>query len=324
MSLGSLLLLRKSTKNKIIIIFKSNIEIELFKLSTVYKKYNTGFIVLSKNNIYKILVLILNIRETFFFGNSLRFVRYYKFLFPFMKTFHAHAYLYHKSEDNLQLNNTLKIHKSKLYKNLVNLAYPNNSDLSKSFFHSDKVYFKNKNYLVFSVGSGPLETHKRWIPQNYTEVIDYLLKNTSYSIIFIGSSSDSKFINSILESKNLSNNSRIFNLVRKTSLDDLISIFMNAILVIGTDNGLLHLANSCNSRILAMFGPTNKYITGPTGEGVNYINLNLSCSPCYLKGGNTNGCGYNVCLENISSIHIINFLIYEYGNLFYKNSPNKP
>ena len=97
-------------------------------------------------------------------------------------------------------------------------------------------------FIVFAVGSG-IENHKRWSIENYVLILNYLLNNTNYSIYFVGSNSEASFINEIIN--NISHNyfSRITNLVNKTSFDSLLCLFHSSDLI-GTDNGIIHLANT--------------------------------------------------------------------------------
>ena len=174
----------------------------------------------------------------------------------------------------------------------------NQISINNEFFYITKNQMI-ENYIVFAPGSGELEKHKRWPYENYSKLANLLIKN-NINIIVIGSKNEKNLLKKILES---SQNKKLSQLV-PNNLEDSLSLFKFAKLIIGGDSGNLHLASTVNENILAIWGPTNKYKTSPKTNKIKFIDLNLPCSPCYNKY--RTGCGNNICLKNISP-----FLIYE-------------
>lgn len=316
MSLPAIDLLLKKRKKKLIIVFKSSVEILLFKKSSIFLNNKSRFIIIEKNNYFKLIFKYFRINEVYFFGNSINTIRLLKPFFLFQRFKHAHPYIYKKDIDRNFIYNSKKIHKSLLYCKLVDASY---KYTKRNYFVSkgcERIYFLKNKYLVFTPGSGILETHKRWSTKSYSKIVNYLLDFTSYDIVFLGSSIDQNTISDIINDVNKAYSSRIHDLCTKTTFDDLFKVLSFADLVVGTDNGLLHIANVFNLKIFAIFGPTNPCITGPKGDNVYFYNLNLTCSPCYQKDNIIVGCGNNVCLQNISSNNIINTFLYKYNFLF--------
>tara|TARA_Y100001970_G_C14158751_1_gene817221 strand:- start:461 stop:1480 length:1020 start_codon:yes stop_codon:yes gene_type:complete len=171
----------------------------------------------------------------------------------------------------------------------VNIVYKLNIRNNFSSIVSENNF---ENYLVFAPGSGELEKHKRWPALYYSKLADLLIK-TDIKIIIIGSINEKILINNIL--KNTSNqNIQVY--IPKNLIDSL-ALFKYSKLVLGGDSGNLHLASIVNDNILAIWGPTNKYKTSPKTKNIKFIDLKLSCSPCYNKY--RTGCGNNICLKNI-------------------------
>lgn len=54
-----------------------------------------------------------------------------------------------------------------------------------------------------------------------------------------------------------------------------------ALLFIGNDSGLSHLASYCGLPTFVFYGPTDPIVWKPIGEKVFQISLNLPCSPCF-------------------------------------------
>jgi hypothetical protein len=317
MSLPAIDLLLKKSKKIIIIVFKSSIEITLFKESTTFRNNKSRFILLQKNNLYSLIFKYFVINTVYFFGNSIKTISLLKTFFPFKQFKQAHPYIYKIESDSNCIYNQKRIHKSLLYCKLIDNNY--NYSVKKLFFtttNCKRFSFQKKKYIVIAPGSGILESHKRWSTEGYSKLVNYLLDFTTYDIVFLGSTADQNIISDVVKDIDKSYSSRMHDLSCRTTFKDLFSIFYLADLVVGTDNGLLHIANVFDIKIFAIFGPTNPYITGPNGDNVYFYNLNLTCSPCYQKDNIILGCGNNVCLKNISYHNVINTFLYNYSFLF--------
>jgi ADP-heptose:LPS heptosyltransferase len=73
------------------------------------------------------------------------------------------------------------------------------------------------------------------------------------------------------------------NLAGRTSLLGLISWLRLAALAVTTDTGPMHLAAAAGVPLVALFGPTAPWRTGPFGSGHEVLRLPLSCSPCFKR-----------------------------------------
>ncbi len=84
----------------------------------------------------------------------------------------------------------------------------------------------------------------------------------------------------------------------RTSLAELTALYSICDLVISTDTGPMHIAAAAGPRVLAIFGSTAPWRTGPVGEKNRVIRLDLECSPCLKK---TCPRGNHACMEGISA-----------------------
>ena len=73
----------------------------------------------------------------------------------------------------------------------------------------------------------------------------------------------------------------ILNLAGRTSLAELAALLRNARLAVTTDTGPMHLACALGTPVVALFGPTAPWRTGPIGLGHVAVRLALPCSPCF-------------------------------------------
>jgi heptosyltransferase-1 len=77
--------------------------------------------------------------------------------------------------------------------------------------------------------------------------------------------------------------SPVLNLAGRTSLAELAAILRRARLAVTTDTGTMHLAAALATPIVALFGPTAPWRTGPFGAGHQVLRLELACSPCFKR-----------------------------------------
>ena len=75
----------------------------------------------------------------------------------------------------------------------------------------------------------------------------------------------------------------LLNLAGRTSLAQLAAIFRKARLAVTTDTGAMHLAAALGTPVVALFGPTAPWRTGPFGDGHLVVRLGLPCSPCFKR-----------------------------------------
>ena len=75
----------------------------------------------------------------------------------------------------------------------------------------------------------------------------------------------------------------VLNLVGRTSLAQLAGILRTTRLAVTTDTGAMHLATSLGTPVVALFGPTAPWRTGPFGAGHRVVRLGLACSPCFKR-----------------------------------------
>lgn len=293
--------LTNDKKSKLIVLFKSNLEKELFTLTKIYYEHQNRFKLFSMGEIKKLFLYVFRIKKAYTLGiNETKSKKIFKLL-GIKEYYLAHPYKYTKSKSQNVLHNENILHKSVLYSNLLNISNECilNSVLKDFFIDIDGVNDIGK-YIVITSGSGDLEKHKRWTTVGYRELVKKILDNTEYKVIFVGSSSEQKIVDEILLDIDSKYIEKIIQLNGKTNLKELINILRNSALVVGNDNGVLHIASACDSKVLGLFGSTDYKITGAKGNYVEIIDNRIECAPCYAKDGNIKGCEDNICMNGIS------------------------
>jgi heptosyltransferase-1 len=71
------------------------------------------------------------------------------------------------------------------------------------------------------------------------------------------------------------------NLAGATSLIDLAALYDRMAMVISTDTGPMHIAAAVGTPVVALFGPTAEWRTGPYGDMHQVAAADLDCRPCF-------------------------------------------
>ena len=148
---------------------------------------------------------------------------------------------------------------------------------------------KEKEYIVI-VPSARWET-KRWSPENFGTLISKL----SVPCIVTGSRADEQIVKEVMRFSN----GKGTNFCGKTDLKELTALIAGAKAVVSNDSGPMHIAAALGVPVIALFGPTDPYKTGPYGwqekKNLRVIRALISCSPCFKKK-----CKDLLCMDGIS------------------------
>jgi heptosyltransferase I len=132
---------------------------------------------------------------------------------------------------------------------------------------------------------------KLWLESNFAELADRLVKERQVSVVFTGSKGDGILVERILSLMR----EQAWNWTGQTTLKELAALASYADLFITTDTGPMHLAAAAGARVLALFGPTAPWRTGPYGSRHIVIRTGIHCSPCFRRK-----CDHVRCMEGIT------------------------
>lgn len=137
---------------------------------------------------------------------------------------------------------------------------------------------------------------KEWPLENFVWLASVLMQK-GVSVVLTGSQQDEDALNEI--QRRTSYPQKILNLAGQTGLKELAGIFSLANLVLTTDTGPMHLAAAVKAPLIALFGPTAPWRTGPYGNGHVVLRKSLTCSPCFKKKCATNECMNSLSVEEV-------------------------
>lgn len=120
---------------------------------------------------------------------------------------------------------------------------------------------------------------KLWPPAGFARLADQLIDRCGVQVVFTGSARDHATIADILLRMQLP----AVNLAGKTSLKTLAALYQRCRLLISTDTGPMHLGCAAGIPVVALFGPTAPWRTGPYGKAHQVIRAGVSCSPCFKR-----------------------------------------
>jgi len=119
---------------------------------------------------------------------------------------------------------------------------------------------------------------KLWLPASWARLAEWL-RNQGFQVALTGSGADLPLVSEIIRHTQ----SPVLNLAGSTSLAQLAAILRKTRLAVTTDTGAMHLAAALGTPVVALFGPTAPWRTGPFGEGHQLVRLELACSPCFKR-----------------------------------------
>jgi len=137
---------------------------------------------------------------------------------------------------------------------------------------------------------------KQWPLENFARVADALAQR-GVAVILTGSSDDEKPIRQLSEW--IKTPQKVLNLAGQTKLRELAGLFALSDLVLTLDTGPMHLAAAVKAPLIALFGPTAPWRTGPYGNGHMILRKSLACSPCFKKKCPTMECMNSLSVEEV-------------------------
>ncbi len=136
---------------------------------------------------------------------------------------------------------------------------------------------------------------KLWSEEKFASLADRLVGEKNAFIIFTGSAADAVTTNRITGLMK----QKALNWAGKTSLKELAALASLSDLFLTTDTGPMHLAAAAGARVIALFGPTAPWRTGPHGQIEWVVRTGIACSPCFKKSCDNGECMRGISVEDV-------------------------
>jgi len=132
---------------------------------------------------------------------------------------------------------------------------------------------------------------KLWDDPKFASLADRIAGELGCRVIFTGSGTDRPALEGIIGAMK----SEAINLAGTTNLRELAYLYSRCALLVSTDTGPMHIAAAMGCPVIALFGPTAPWRTGPYGKGHTVIREAMDCSPCFKRR-----CSHRSCMKDIS------------------------
>ena len=141
---------------------------------------------------------------------------------------------------------------------------------------------------------------KRWLPERYAELADWLIAQKRAQILFVGVKDEIPITTEIQARMR----GESINIAGKTTLTQLASILPTCNVFIGNDSGPMHLAAAVGTQTIGLYGPGDPTRFGPAGTKCQTIQRKSDC-PCL---GTVCRYGKSGCMSEIQVTDVIQVL----------------
>ena len=136
---------------------------------------------------------------------------------------------------------------------------------------------------------------KSWPVEHYRALALNALQE-GMEVAVLGSLAEKELCDTVLGDATL--NGRGHNYCGQTNLREAAAILQGAVAAIGNDSGLSHLAAACETKTIALYGPTDSVGSAPWGPSVIAVSPDAPpCRPCFKK---TCPLSRRACMEDIA------------------------
>jgi len=136
---------------------------------------------------------------------------------------------------------------------------------------------------------------KLWSNQKFSILADRLIEDYGARVVFTGSKGDRKTIQDIVSGMK----GEAANLAGETTMKTLAALYEKADFLVSTDTGPMHMAAAVGTPVLALFGPTAPWRTGPFGNGHQIVRAQIDCSPCFKRACETVDCMKQITVKRV-------------------------
>jgi len=191
------------------------------------------------------------------------------------------------------------LHKKGIVNDNLGTAVFYNSDTMKKSVSS--YFIKDTSKTLISICPGASYRTKQWSEEHFFSLIKELSKQ-NFQVVLIGGKQDEKLCERIKV------NNKVINLAGKLSLLQSAYVLKESVLAITNDSGMMHLAESQQTPVIAVFGSTTPalgfYPILPNSIVVE--NNEINCRPCHSKGKTVCPYEHFNCMKKISSKMVMN------------------
>lgn len=138
---------------------------------------------------------------------------------------------------------------------------------------------------------------KLWDNGKFADLTDRIQEQYGARIVFTGGPGDRPVIDGIISMAKKA----CVNLAGLTTLKTLAALYEQAGVLVTTDTGPMHLGAAVGTRVVAIFGSTAPWRTGPYGSDHLVVRSALGCSPCFKRECEHKTCMHDITVDQVMS-----------------------
>jgi len=151
---------------------------------------------------------------------------------------------------------------------------PKDREYVESFFNTLPVKFK-RPLIAIHPGTSPKTLNKRWMPDRYAQLADYLVRDLHATVLFTWGPGELEQVKGI--QKEMEESSVLG--PKTESLTQLGEIYRRCDLYVGGDTGPMLIASIMGIPAVVIFGGTDPILYEPLGHHIN-VGKEVGCNPC--------------------------------------------
>ncbi len=167
---------------------------------------------------------------------------------------------------------------------------PEDREYVASFFKASLAFLK-RPLIAIHPGTSPKALFKRWIPEQYAQLADRLIRELNATVLFTWGDGEFESVEGIR--KEMKESSLVG--PKTESLTRLGEVYRQCDLYIGGDTGPMHIASLMGIPAVVIYGPTDPIENEPLGNHIK-VRKEVGCSPCHEYS-----CKELFCIKAISA-----------------------
>ena len=136
-----------------------------------------------------------------------------------------------------------------------------------------------EKYITVHLGCEPLLRPKLWPLDRMVQLLERIYQEKKIKCLLLWGGSDRDLVKQALSFAD--NQKWLVPVPWEATLTETAAILSSAELALTNDSGIMHLASAVDTKVLAVFGPTNPNFCGPYGPKGAVVFRKVPCSPCY-------------------------------------------
>jgi lipopolysaccharide heptosyltransferase II len=164
----------------------------------------------------------------------------------------------------------------------------------------EKGVSRGDQIIGLSIGASPQWPTKNWPLENFVNLSQQLILR-GFKVALLGGDCLKEKAGAFPEDKN------IINFMGETTLRELVSLIKRLAVLVTPDSAPLHIASAVNTKIVALFGPTDPQRHSPPADKIKVLVKHIDCQPCYKRR-----CPHKdkmACLKQISVEEVLEEII---------------